>query len=112
MSIKLHLSPGFVTIDGVIFEQIFSSPEKKGRRLGYMGHLIDMLNNIVEISKNSTELVALLNSSMDAEDKTNYEMVLTEMDVQLISQRRYLVRNILSYRDDPFLSWTPQLFSG
>lgn len=56
-----------------------------------MGHLIDMLNNIVEISKNSTELVALLNSSMDAEQKANYEMVLKEMDVQLVSQRRYLV---------------------
>lgn len=56
-----------------------------------MGHLIDMLNNIVEISKNSTELVALLNSSMDAEEKSNYEMVLNEMDVQLVSQRRYLV---------------------
>lgn len=56
-----------------------------------MGHLIEMLNNIVEISKNSTELVALLNSSMDAEEKANYEMVLNEMDVQLVSQRRYLV---------------------
>lgn len=56
-----------------------------------MGHLIDMLNNIVEISKNSTELVALLNSSMDAEEKIDYETVLNEMDVQLESQRRYLV---------------------
>lgn len=83
--------------NAVTFEQIFcwffSSPEKKGRRLGYMGHLIDMLNNIVEISRNSTELVALLNSSMDAEEKANYETVLNEMDVQLVSQRRYLVSN-------------------
>lgn len=59
-----------------------------------MGHLIDMLNNIVEISRNSTELVALLNSSMDAEEKTNYETVLNEMDVQLVSQRRYLVSDL------------------
>lgn len=56
-----------------------------------MGHLIDMLNNIVEISKNSTELDALLNSSMDVETRSNYELVLSEMNVQLTSQRRYLV---------------------
>lgn len=67
-----------------------ASTEKKGRRLGYMGHLIDMLNNIVEISKNSTELDALLNSSMDVETRSNYELVLSEMNVQLTSQRRYL----------------------
>lgn len=50
-----------------------------------------MLNNIVEISKNSTELVALLKSSMDEDEKANYESVLKEMDVQLATQRRYLV---------------------
>ncbi|KAJ6635015.1 Serine/threonine-protein phosphatase 6 regulatory subunit 3-B [Pseudolycoriella hygida] len=75
-----------------------ASTDRKGRRLGYMGHLIVMLNNIVEISRNSTELDALLNSSMDAQEKTDYELALKEMDIQLVSQRRYLA-DIDPYND-------------
>lgn len=74
-----------------------------------MGHLIDMLNNIVEISRNSTKLVALLNSSMDAEEKANYETVLKEMDVQLVSQRRYLVSNLWISENFLSMTWPPQV---
>ncbi len=69
-----------------------------------------MLNNIVEISRNSTELVALLNSSMDAEEKANYDTVLNEMEVQLVSQRRYLVRYCVHTKDRVFLMKRLYLF--
>lgn len=71
-------------------ENTKSSSESRGRRLGYMGHLIEILSAVQSTMQASEEFCALIEKDLDEETIDKWRAMLTANDDELRAQKRLL----------------------